>query len=223
MTTAAVQSTADALFPAADAAREKTRTGQADPQDRFLRLLVTQLRNQDPLNPMDNQQVTSQMAQISTVDGIERLNASLRALTDSASEGQALQAAALIARGVLVPGSGLAVANGMSVGGVELNSPADSVQVTIKDANGIPVKVLDLGALDVGTHGFAWDGTTDSGEAVAEGGYTISVTARQGNNDVEVEPLTYGIVSGVSREGGKVAIDVGLLGRFGFEDIRQIL
>ncbi len=221
---AAVQSTsADNLFATLNAAREQTRSKETDPQDRFLKLLVTQLKNQDPLNPMDNQQMTSQLAQISTVDGIERLNATLKALTESADKGQAMQAAALVGRGVLVPGSGLAMANGMALGGVELEGPADSVTVTIKDANGIAMRTLDLGPRAAGSHSFSWDGKTDAGVPAAEGGYTIAVKARQGNNEVKATALEFGVVSSVSRNGGGIALNVGLLGSFKLDDVREII
>ena len=97
-----------------------TANSAADTQDRFLKLLVTQMKNQDPLNPMDNAQVTTQMAQLSTVSGIDKLNATLQALSDSMSSNQSLQAASMIGHGVLVAGKGIELANGGGYGGVEL-------------------------------------------------------------------------------------------------------
>jgi flagellar basal-body rod modification protein FlgD len=89
-------------------------------QNRFLKLLVTQLKNQDPLNPLDNAAVTSQISQINTVTGIERLNTTLETLLSTFNEGQAVQAAGLIGKNVLVGGSGLALVNGQANGGVNL-------------------------------------------------------------------------------------------------------
>ena len=99
----------------------------ADTQDRFLKLLVTQMKNQDPLNPMDNAQVTSQMAQLSTVTGIDKLNATLQALSDSMMGNQPLQAASMIGHGVLVPGNGVDLSNGNGYGGIELAQSVDDV------------------------------------------------------------------------------------------------
>src|SRR5512146_3106311 len=104
-----------------------------DPQDRFLTLLVAQLKNQDPLNPLDNSQMTSQLAQISTVDGITKLNETVKTLLAQFSDVQSLQAASLVNHGVMVPGSGLQLSNGGAVGAVDLASAADEVTVTIKD------------------------------------------------------------------------------------------
>jgi len=81
-------------------------------QDRFLTLLVTQLKNQDPLNPMDNSQVTSQMAQLSTVSGIEKLNSTVNTLSQSFKSGQNLQAANMIGRGVIAPGNRIGLIDG---------------------------------------------------------------------------------------------------------------
>jgi flagellar basal-body rod modification protein FlgD len=105
-------------------------------QNRFLKLLVTQLQNQDPLNPLDNAAVTTQISQINTVTGIERLNATLETLLNTFNDGQAMQAAALIGKSVLVAGSGLSLANGQAGGGVNLAGPADSVTLKILDAAG---------------------------------------------------------------------------------------
>ena len=71
-------------------------------QSSFLRLLTEQLKNQDPLSPMDNAQMTSQLAQISTVDGLGKLNTTLSTLLESSQSGEAMQAAALVGKGVMV-------------------------------------------------------------------------------------------------------------------------
>src|SRR3990172_3775053 len=101
---------AAALFASLNASSSSSATQvstAAETQDRFLKLLVTQMKNQDPLNPMDNAQVTSQMAQLSTVTGIDQLNVTLQALSDSMVPNQTLQAATMIGHGVLVPGEGI--------------------------------------------------------------------------------------------------------------------
>ena len=115
-------------------------------QDRFMTLLVTQMKNQDPLNPLDNAQVTSQLAQLSTVTGIDKLNNTMQAMMASTQAAQSLQAASMIGHGVLVPGTSLSLSGGKAVFGAELSGAADAVQVTIADGAGNPVRVLDLGA-----------------------------------------------------------------------------
>ena len=133
---------------------KKTTSTVEDAQNRFLTLLTTQLKNQDPLSPMDNAQMTSQLAQISTVDGIERLNATLASLMAGQQSSETLQAAALVGRGVLVPGSGLTLSAKGAVGGYNLDAGADKVVLNITDANGLQVAQMDLGAQEAGTHSF---------------------------------------------------------------------
>src|SRR5258705_8779344 len=107
-------------------------TSGADIQDRFLKLLVTQMKNQDPLNPMDNAQVTSQLAQISTVNGIQQLNTTVQSLSTSFLSAQSLQSTSLIGHTVLTDGNTLNVANGVpAYGAVSLAQAADSVKVNI--------------------------------------------------------------------------------------------
>jgi flagellar basal-body rod modification protein FlgD len=106
-----VQSTTSSTS-AASAATVASQTSAI--QDRFLKLLVTQMKNQDPLNPMDNAQVTSQMAQLSTVSGIDKLNATVQALSDSMAAAQSLQAASMIGHAALVPGTEIDLLKGKS-------------------------------------------------------------------------------------------------------------
>lgn len=129
---------------------------EAGSQDRFLKLLVTQMQNQDPLNPLDNAQVTSQMAQIQTVAGIEKLNTSLGTMASSFQQAQALQAAALIGRDVLVPGSTMYISEGQGRGAFELASGADPVTVEVTDGTGRVIDRISLGALAKGRHHFDW-------------------------------------------------------------------
>lgn len=204
--------------------KKDTGTTEVDAsQTRFLTLLTTQLKSQDPLNPMDNAQVTSQLAQISTVDGIERLNQALSKLTDSASDTQHLQAAALVGHGVLVEGNQMLLSSGSSFGGYELDSAADKVKITVKDANGLEVAHLDKGSSKAGVFQLAWDGKTDAGTVAADGTYRISIEATRGGEKVTARTLELGVVSSVTRTGSTTGLNVGRLGTVGMEDIKQIL
>ena len=114
-----IQNTQSASNPfAAYGTGSAAKPAEQDLQDRFLKLLVTQMKNQDPLNPLDNAQVTTQLAQISTVNGVERLNATIQAIADSFTAGQSLQAAGMIGREVLVPGSTLQLTAGAARFGI---------------------------------------------------------------------------------------------------------
>ena len=135
---------------------------EAGSQDRFLKLLVTQMQNQDPLNPMDNAQVTTQIAQINTVSGIEKLNSTVGGLSAQFTQMQALQGAALVGRDVVVPGNRLNVTDGIGQGGFELSGSADAVKAEVVSASGEVLDTIELGAQSSGVHSFGWPaGTAD--------------------------------------------------------------
>ena len=199
-------------------------SSQSEAQSKFLTLLTTQLKNQDPLNPLDNAQVTSQLAQISTVDGIERLNATMSKLLEGMNGNDTLQAAALVGRSVLVPGEHLDLAaEGGARGGLSLDEAADAVTVSIRDANGLEVAQLDLGALEAGTHSFTWDGNAIDGTPAAAGRYLMSVSGKSGEDKITVTALERGTVTSVVRGSGGVSAEVGSLGMFSMAEIRQII
>ncbi|MDY7575022.1 flagellar hook assembly protein FlgD [Actimicrobium sp. CCI2.3] len=206
------------MNPATTAAASASAT-----QDRFMKLLVTQMKNQDPLNPLDNAQVTSQLAQLSTVSGIDKMNTTLESMITSQQSGQAVQAAGMIGHGVLAPGNQLALASNTSIFGVDLAAPAEKVMVTVKDVNGVAVHTMDLGAKDAGTLALTWDGIKDDGSKAADGAYTFSVAASAGSTSVSATALGFGQVSSVSTSATGVKLNVTNLGAIGMTDVRQIL
>jgi flagellar basal-body rod modification protein FlgD len=216
---------AAALFAALNAnssSNANTPSTVADTQDRFLKLLVTQMKNQDPLNPMDNAQVTSQMAQLSTVTGIDKLNATLQALSASMTSNQSFQAASMIGHGVLVAGNNVDLANGTGVGGFELTQAVDSARVSIYDKSGALVRSIDLGVQPTGIAKWQWDGKDSSGVDVAAGSYTFSVNATQAGNSVAATTLQFGIVNSVTQNTQGVALGVGNLEGIAMSQVKQI-
>lgn len=202
-------------------ATKKSDTEQA--QDRFMKLLVTQMQNQDPLNPMDNAQVTSQLAQLSTVTGIDKLNSTLESLMGSYQTSQSLEAANMIGHGVLAPGANISLADGKGLMGVEFPQAVDSAKVTIKDSAGNVIQTMDLGAQGAGTVPLLWDGTKADGTKAADGNYSFTVNSSLTGNNVIANPLQFGVVTTVSTGSDGVKINVPGLGAVGFTDIRQIL
>ena len=220
MSTVQDTSSVSSLLGAGAAAASKSST--ADTQNRFLSLLVAQMKNQDPLNPLDNAQVTSQMAQLSTVQGIETMNTNLQALAASLGTNQMSQAASLIGRSVLVPGNTVSPTQMENVMGFELPRPADQVTVSIKDASGALVRKLDLGARDTGVNVLAWDGLTDSGTAAPAGQYSFQVDAVQGGKALDSTALKLGTVNSVSQNAQGVQLNLAGNTSAGYADIRQI-
>jgi len=191
-----------------------------DEQNRFLTLLTTQLRNQDPMNPMDNADLTMQLAQMSTVDGIERLNKLVQSLMESKD---LADSTAMIGRGVLVEGKGLGLTEAGAIGGFELNMPADKVTVTIHDASGQVVTKLEFSDVTAGSHNYVWDGLTADGSEAVPGMYTVSVAATLGGAIVAATPLQFGPVTAVVRGPNGADLQVGPLGIYRLNDVRQIL
>lgn len=201
----------------------KTSSSADQIQDRFLKLLTTQLRNQDPLNPLDNAQMTSQLAQINTINGIEKLNTTVGKMLDIYNAGQGMQAAGLIGKYVLVPGKSLPLASGQAIGGVQLKGAADQVTVEVLDKDGKVVQTEKLGAQDAGNITFTWDGKRGDGTQAPDGAYTFRVTAMQGDKKVTASPLQLGMVHAVTRSNGSFLLDLGAAGEVSFEDVQQII
>jgi len=212
-----------ALNPRSSDGGTASATSSEEVQNRFLKLLVTQLQNQDPLNPMDNAAVTTQVSQISTVSGIEKLNTTLEALRGSYQDAQAMQGAALMGRNVLTTGSRLSLAGGQAVAGVNLAEAADQVKLTILDGAGTVVQSQNLGAREAGSFSFAWDGRNDAGLPVAPGNYSFRVSALRGADKVAAEPLQLGTVSALVKTATGFELDVSGVGRVAFDKVQQIL
>jgi flagellar basal-body rod modification protein FlgD len=153
---------------AATAATGGTSSGGLDTpqeiQDRFLKLLISQLQNQDPLSPMDNTEVTQQMSQISMVQGISSLNSSMQAMLAS----QSSQAAGLIGRAVPLSGNSIVLADGQAVGAAKLSAAAATVKVEILGSGGSVVDTLELGSRPSGDLNFAWDGKDNQGNTLPD-------------------------------------------------------
>ncbi len=192
-------------------------------QDRFLTLLVTQMKNQDPLNPLDNAQVTSQLAQLSTVTGIDKLNGTLESMMGSYQSNQALQAANMIGHGVLAPGSAISLAESKGLMGVEFPQDVDTAQILVKDSAGNVIQTIDLGPQKAGTVPLLWDGTKADGTKAADGTYSFEVKASLAGKAVTANPLQFGIVTTVSTSSSGIQINVPGLGGLTLADIRQIL
>ncbi len=189
--------------------------------DRFLTLLVTQLRNQDPLNPLDNAQVTSQLAQLSTVTGINKLNDTVAAMSAQFAAGQYLQALPMVGHDVLVADNRMTLTEGKGQYAATFAAAADHVSVKISDADGKVVRTIDTDATQAaGVATFAWDGKKDDGTACADGTYTVAVTATKAGASVAIDTLTVGHVSGVVPGTNSTLLQ---LGNLGVVDLAQIL
>lgn len=207
---------------ATDKTTSLTSTKSGETEDRFLKLLVAQMNNQDPLNPLDNAQVTSQMAQISTVNGIEKLNTTMSSLMTQFSGLQTMQGAGLIGHSVLVEGNGISLSGGQSVAAFDLKEAAKSVKVDILDSHGAVIESVDLGAMDAGRHPFSWDGELTAGGTAADGQYRFRVTAKDGATPIESTTLTAAKVLSVSNTDSGLQLDLQNVGLRGYDEVKSI-
>lgn len=188
-------------------------------QDRFLKLLVAQLNNQDPMNPVDNAQMTSQMAQINTVTGIQQVNDTLKSMSDQFASLQMVQGSSMVGRNVLVESNTLSRQNGIASGAIDLSGQADSVKVEILSAGGQVIDTLDLGARPAGRHSFDWNASGYQGT----GEPAFRVLATQGKTAVGTTSFAQDKVLSVGTNNG--ALTVQLQGRapLAYNSVKAIL
>jgi flagellar basal-body rod modification protein FlgD len=223
------------LLNAVNPKKAKSATDSAtEASDKFMTLLITQMKNQDPLNPLDNAQVTSQLAQLSTVTGVNKLNDTLESLKASYQSSEQMAATNLIGHGVLIEGNYANLENGKAIFGVELDTPADSVQVEVwSNRTGRVVETIDMGPQKAGIVPVAWDNVVDEtrldkdGKPITlpDGEYSIRLTATRGGEKLtDARPLAFDSVMSVTTSAKDgVKINLPNKGAVTMADIKQIL
>ena len=189
-----------------------------DQSNRFLKLLVAQMSNQDPLNPMDSAQVTSQMAQISTVQGVQTLNKTVSGLDNQFTQLQTMQGAALVGHDVATDGNSLRVDadSHKGDGGFELASPATSVSVDILGPTGATVGTVKMGPQGVGSHGFDFDvPPAAQGQPL-----TFRVSALDNDAPLDAKSFAFNSINAVSSANGKLAVELDDGRRVDYADVR---
>ncbi|MBE0434672.1 MAG: flagellar hook assembly protein FlgD [Methylomicrobium sp.] len=194
-------------------------------QEQFLKLMTTQLTHQDPTKPMENGDFLGQMAQFSTVSGIQDLQKSFAEFAGSISSNQALQAASLVGRSVLVPGSeGVFSLNDNMKGEVALTGPTDNLIVEFQNRSGVTVKQLNLGRQSAGNVEFEWDGQLNDGTFANPGVYQIKANASIDNKNTALQTYVNAGVNSVTLGNGSSGIQLSLNGldSVRFNDVRRI-
>ena len=214
----AITAATAASKPNTAAAASIASANEAGSQDRFLKLLVTQLKNQDPLAPLDNAQLTSQIAQINTVSGIATLNASVQQLSSQFLQLQSLQGAALIGKDVIVAGNRLDIADGVAQGGFELTSTADAVKVEVLTPAGRVLDTIQLGAQSAGLHSFDWA----AGNVDNTANLTFRVSATTGSTPLTSTALMRDRVDAVSTAGDALMLQLQHAGTVAYSTVKAI-
>ncbi len=200
----------------------KTSNNATDPeaaQDRFLKLLVAQINSQDPLNPMDNAQMTSQMAQINTVSGIQQLNETLKGMAGQFSSLQTMQGASLIGRDALLEGDSLSFKGSVGRGALALPADAKQVYVDIVGKNGELIDTVDMGARGAGTHAFEWDAGTVDVSKVGK----FKVRASSAGDAVAATPLARLPVMSVGMNNGTMNLQLSNGRSIAYDQVRAFM
>ncbi len=220
MVTAASNNFANLGLPDVPQAKQTDRLQQGD----FLKLMTTQLANQDPFKPLESGDFMTQMAQFSSVQGIQDLQKSFASFADAMIPSQSLQSASLVGRKVLVAAPGGVLTDQGLSGAFELPAGAREVSVKIHNASGALVKEISLGAKDTGVSRYKWDGTSNTGEPMPPGPYQVDVTAVIGGKTFELYNLAEATVDSVvlGTPGQETRVNLASLGQVNFSSLREI-
>ena len=201
--------------------RSAEELGQSD----FLMLLTTQLQNQDPFAPMESGEFLGQMAQFSTISGIEDMNNTLQSIGDGMTQNRIATASSLLGQHVLVPGSiARADQNGMISGAVDLEYPVDQMTVNFEDAlTGEVLHTQNMRALPAGMAAFEWRDVPQDVRDL-ENGVRINITTTLGFDERTITPSVFAKVMGVHMAGGDMGmnLDVQDFGVFNSMEVEQI-
>ncbi|MFJ5240551.1 flagellar hook assembly protein FlgD [Pseudomonas neuropathica] len=213
--------TADGLTSATNSATGKKALGK----DAFLQLLVTQLKNQNPLEPQDNGAFVAQLAQFSSLEGITTLNTTVSGIASNYNSSQALQASSLVGRSVIAPASNSVVDTSKSMTGtVVMPTSVPGATLKITDADGKAIRTIDMGAQSAGNASFIWDGKNDAGETVPVGTYTFAASTTIDSQAVSLItnlPATVNSVT-ISQTGGELMLNLAGLGSVALSKVQTI-
>lgn len=201
--------------------KEIARTSTLGQED-FLKLLMTQLQNQDPMEPMDNGEFMGQMAQFSTVQGVTEMGESIDGLV-SIYQGQQMSAnASMIGKKALVNGNWAQLEGGKLAGAIDLTTAANDLRVDVKSETGELMASIGLGSKMAGTQEFSWDGIKQDGTTAPEGNYYLSASAIRDGQATVPAMQVYGTVNSVQMKGSEVTLNVSGQGNVSFNNVKRI-
>lgn len=194
-------------------------------QDDFLKLLLTQMQNQDPANPMEDKEYMSQMAQFSSLEQLTQLNTSMSTMIDNNTQDQMVSAVSFIGKEVRAEGYNVS-REGDKISKVfyGLGEPVANAFINIYDKNNNLVRTVQLGSKAEGTYEFEWDGKNWAGEDASDGVYTIAMAAEDADGSpVMVKTEVSGEVTGVVADGGQQYLHLKDGRYINFLNIREVV
>lgn len=193
-------------------------------QNAFLKLMIAQLKNQDPLKPQDPSEFLGQLAQFSQVTSIQNMESSIEGLSASLRSTQVLSGTSLVGREVLAPAStDMLDAGGTVSGAIDLPSSVANLKIIVKDASGAEVRTFNLDSTASGLNDFTWDGKTNAGTDAAAGAYSFEAVATYGGENYSIEPLLASKVASVTIDpSGSLTLNTSA-GAVALTDVRRVL
>ncbi len=203
-----------------DKAGSKNELGKNE----FMELMIAQLKNQNPLEPQDNGEFISQLAQFSSLEEMQSLSGSVDDVVSQFRSTQALQASAMVGKTVLAPSPfGILGAEGEISGNVEVPATTSGLRVSIENKAGETVRQMDLGSQQSGVTGFSWDGKDGNGNSLPPGPYRIVAEASYPDGQQQLGTLVSANVDSVSLgQGGSVTLNLAGMGSIALSDVKQI-
>jgi len=204
--------------------QEQTANKNELGKNEFMELMIAQLKNQNPLEPQNNGEFISQLAQFSSLEEIQSLSGSVDDMASQFRSTQALQASAMVGRTVLAPSDiGILGASGEISGNVEVPASTSGLRVSIENSVGERVRQMDLGSQQAGVTGFDWDGKDGNGNSLPPGPYRIVAEASYPDGQQQLGTMVSANVDSVSLgQGGSVTLNLAGMGSIALSDVQQI-
>lgn len=218
-------SSMDSILPRAPEGKVVSTTAKSKElgKDAFLKLLITQMKNQDPLKPMEGIEMTQQLAQFTSLEQLQNLNSQFTSMNSAIQSQNNYQVLNLVGKNVKAKGSSISVSGGVPTGGSFTLEAAATVQATIYGSSGELVRTINLGALKAGTHSLTWDGLTSKGTAAADGVYQVEFTTKGSDGKpVECSTQMQGKITGVTfNPDGTVSLSMSGI-KINISDIQEV-
>lgn len=204
--------------------QQQTKSGNELGKNEFMELMIAQLKNQNPLEPQDNGEFISQLAQFSSLEEMQGLSGSVDDVANQFRSTQALQASAMVGRTVLAPSSvGILGAEGEISGNVNVPASTSGLRVSIENQNGERVRQIDMGSQQAGVTGFSWDGKDGNGNSLPPGPYKVVAEASYPDGPEQLGTMMSANVDSVSLgKGGNITLNLAGMGSIALSEVEQI-
>ncbi len=204
--------------------QKSTRGGSELGKNEFMELMLAQLNNQNPLDPQDNGEFISQLAQFSSLEEVQKLSGTVNDVAGQFRSTQALQASAMVGKTVMAPSMvGVLGAEGEVRGSIEVPASTGGIWVSIENQNGERVRQIDLGSSQAGMKSFAWDGKDGNGNSLPPGPYKIIAEGSYPGGAQQLPTMISANVDSVSLgQNGSVTLNLAGMGSIALSDVKQI-